>query len=105
MDRLLGDRRRHDCALSTGILELRLPYLLSGTDQLLLELGIGVRLSPAGDLDFAGMFHGVDERVPVESLLFGTRVLLVPERPLPVAAPKRVVGRIAPKAKTAAVVP
>ncbi len=29
---------------------------------------------PAG-LDFASMFHGVDERVPVESLRFGVRVL------------------------------
>ena len=28
------------------------------------------------DLDFAPMFHGIDERVPVESLQFGTRVLL-----------------------------
>jgi acetylornithine deacetylase/succinyl-diaminopimelate desuccinylase-like protein len=27
------------------------------------------------DLDFAGMFHGIDERVPVEGLQFGTRVL------------------------------
>ena len=27
------------------------------------------------DLDFAAMFHGVDERVPVEALQFGTRVL------------------------------
>jgi acetylornithine deacetylase/succinyl-diaminopimelate desuccinylase-like protein len=27
------------------------------------------------DLDFAGMFHGVDERVPVEALRFGVRVL------------------------------
>jgi acetylornithine deacetylase/succinyl-diaminopimelate desuccinylase-like protein len=27
------------------------------------------------DLDFAGMFHGVDERVPTEALKFGTRVL------------------------------
>jgi acetylornithine deacetylase/succinyl-diaminopimelate desuccinylase-like protein len=58
-----------------------LPYLLSaGTDNKhFSELGIRgygfvpLRL-PAG-LDFAGMFHGVDERVPVESLLFGTRVL------------------------------
>jgi acetylornithine deacetylase/succinyl-diaminopimelate desuccinylase-like protein len=32
-----------------------------------------LRLPP--DLDFAGMFHGVDERVPVEALQFGTRVL------------------------------
>ncbi|MFC6883174.1 MULTISPECIES: M20/M25/M40 family metallo-hydrolase [Actinomadura] len=27
------------------------------------------------DLDYFGMFHGVDERVPVEGLRFGTRVL------------------------------
>jgi acetylornithine deacetylase/succinyl-diaminopimelate desuccinylase-like protein len=26
-------------------------------------------------LDFAALFHGVDERVPVDSLRFGTRVL------------------------------
>ena len=27
------------------------------------------------DLDFAAMFHGVDERVPLDSLAFGTRVM------------------------------
>ena len=27
------------------------------------------------DLDFAGLFHGVDERVPTDALRFGTRVL------------------------------
>ena len=27
------------------------------------------------DLDFAGMFHGVDERVPVDALRFGVRTL------------------------------
>jgi acetylornithine deacetylase/succinyl-diaminopimelate desuccinylase-like protein len=27
------------------------------------------------DLDFSGMFHGVDERVPVAALQFGARVL------------------------------
>ena len=27
------------------------------------------------DNDFTALFHGVDERVPVESLLFGTQVL------------------------------
>jgi acetylornithine deacetylase/succinyl-diaminopimelate desuccinylase-like protein len=26
------------------------------------------------DLDFAALFHGVDERVPVDSLAFGARV-------------------------------
>lgn len=58
-----------------------LPYMLSGgTDnKALSRLGIAgygfapLQLPP--DLDFAGMFHGVDERVPVSSLRFGTRVL------------------------------
>ena len=58
-----------------------LPYCLSGgTDnKALSRLGITgygfapLRL-PAG-LDFAPMFHGIDERVPIESLVFGTRVL------------------------------
>ncbi|MDQ1620771.1 MAG: hypothetical protein QOE19_3340, partial [Actinomycetota bacterium] len=27
------------------------------------------------ELDFTGMFHGIDERVPVDSLKFGVRVL------------------------------
>ncbi|MFV0462920.1 MAG: M20/M25/M40 family metallo-hydrolase [Nostocoides sp.] len=59
-----------------------LPYCLSGgTDnKALSRLGItGYGFAPLqlpADLDFAGMFHGVDERVPVESLHFGTRVLL-----------------------------
>ncbi|SFS18273.1 Acetylornithine deacetylase/Succinyl-diaminopimelate desuccinylase [Agrococcus baldri] len=58
-----------------------LPYMLSGgTDNKpLSELGIAgygfapLRLTP--DLDFAAMFHGVDERVPLEALEFGTDVL------------------------------
>ncbi|MCF4121261.1 M20/M25/M40 family metallo-hydrolase [Antribacter sp. KLBMP9083] len=58
-----------------------LPYTLSGgTDnKSLSRLGItGYGFAPLrlpGHLDFAGMFHGVDERVPVDSLKFGTRVL------------------------------
>jgi acetylornithine deacetylase/succinyl-diaminopimelate desuccinylase-like protein len=58
-----------------------LPYCLSGgTDnKSFSQLGIPgygfapLRL-PAG-LDFAGLFHGVDERVPLDALRFGTRVL------------------------------
>ena len=58
-----------------------LPYCLSGgTDnKALSRLGITgygfvpLRLPP--DLEFAPMFHGINERVPVESLKFGTRVL------------------------------
>jgi acetylornithine deacetylase/succinyl-diaminopimelate desuccinylase-like protein len=58
-----------------------LPYTLSGgTDNKSLHrLGItGYGFAPlqlTNDLDFAGMFHGVDERVPTEALKFGTRVL------------------------------
>jgi len=32
-----------------------------------------LRLPP--ELDFASLFHGIDERVPVDALTFGTRVL------------------------------
>jgi acetylornithine deacetylase/succinyl-diaminopimelate desuccinylase-like protein len=57
------------------------PYLCSaGTDaKHFTKLGVRsygftpVRL-PA-DLEFAALFHGVDERVPTESLEFGARVL------------------------------
>ncbi|MDD9208194.1 M20/M25/M40 family metallo-hydrolase [Georgenia sp. 10Sc9-8] len=58
-----------------------LPYMLSaGTDnKALSKLGITgygfVPLLLPPELDFPAMFHGVDERVPVESLKFGTRVL------------------------------
>ena len=34
-----------------------------------------VPLFGAADLDFSGLFHGVDERVPVDALTFGVRVL------------------------------
>ncbi|WP_413335092.1 M20/M25/M40 family metallo-hydrolase [Brevibacterium sp. GP-SGM9] len=58
-----------------------LPYTLSGgTDnKSMAELGItGYGFAPlqlSGDLDFPAMFHGVDERVPISALKFGTRVL------------------------------
>lgn len=58
-----------------------IPYCLSaGTDaKSFSRLGLRcfgftpLRLPP--DLDFSGMFHGIDERVPVEGLRFGARVL------------------------------
>jgi acetylornithine deacetylase/succinyl-diaminopimelate desuccinylase-like protein len=34
-----------------------------------------VPLRLPADLDFSALFHGVDERVPVDSLEFGVRVL------------------------------
>ena len=58
-----------------------IPYLLSGgTDnKALAKLGItGYGFSPLklpSDLDFIGLFHGVDERVPIASLQFGVRAL------------------------------
>ena len=59
-----------------------LPYALSaGTDNKPLSaLGItGYGFAPLqlpADLDFAPLFHGVDERVPVDAVRFGARVLL-----------------------------
>jgi acetylornithine deacetylase/succinyl-diaminopimelate desuccinylase-like protein len=58
-----------------------IPYMLSGgTDaKAWTEAGIRcfgftpLRLPP--DLNFAALFHGIDERVPVEGLQFGVRVL------------------------------
>jgi acetylornithine deacetylase/succinyl-diaminopimelate desuccinylase-like protein len=57
------------------------PYCMSGgTDaKAFARLGIRcfgfapLRLPP--ELDFSGMFHGIDERVPVDGLRFGVRVL------------------------------
>ena len=58
-----------------------LPFLFSGgTDAKAWDrLGIRcfgfapLRLPP--DLDFTGLFHGIDERVPVDALEFSARVL------------------------------
>jgi acetylornithine deacetylase/succinyl-diaminopimelate desuccinylase-like protein len=57
------------------------PYVMAGgTDaKSFADLGIkGYGFAPlmlTPDLDYYGMFHGVDERVPVEGLEFGVRVL------------------------------
>ena len=57
------------------------PYCLSGGTDAKSFSRLGIRcfgfapLRLPADLDFAGMFHGVDERVPVEALQFGTSVL------------------------------
>jgi acetylornithine deacetylase/succinyl-diaminopimelate desuccinylase-like protein len=103
LDRVLGDSVQredvhHDIALETtfdGALvdamaaaltaedagARPVPYLLSGGTDAKSFSRLGIRcfgFSPLRlplDLDFLGMFHGVDERVPVESLRFGVRVL------------------------------
>jgi len=103
LDEVLGPRVRRDVLVSDIALETEftgdlveamgaallaedpgaraVPYCVSaGTDAKAFS-GLGIRgfgFSPLRlppDLDFAGMFHGVDERVPVDGLRFGARVL------------------------------
>jgi acetylornithine deacetylase/succinyl-diaminopimelate desuccinylase-like protein len=56
------------------------PYLMSGGTDAKYWTEIGMRsfgfapLRLPEDLDFTALFHGVDERVPVDSLEFGARV-------------------------------
>jgi acetylornithine deacetylase/succinyl-diaminopimelate desuccinylase-like protein len=57
------------------------PYCISGGTDAKAFSRLGIRcfgfapLRLPADLDFFGMFHGVDERVPVDALRFGVRVL------------------------------
>jgi len=57
------------------------PYCLSGGTDAKSFSTLGMRcfgfapLRLPADLDFSGLFHGVDERVPLDSLEFGARVL------------------------------
>jgi acetylornithine deacetylase/succinyl-diaminopimelate desuccinylase-like protein len=58
-----------------------IPYMMSGGTDAKSFSRLGIRcfgfapLLLPPDLEFAGMFHGVDERVPVDGLRFGVRVL------------------------------
>ena len=75
VERMVATLQRHDPGAPV------LPYLMSGgTDnKALSKLGIRgygfapLRLTP--DLDFPAMFHGIDERVPLDALDWGTAVL------------------------------
>ena len=57
------------------------PYCLSGGTDAKSFVRLGMEcygfapLRLPADLDFTGMFHGIDERVPVDGLRFGVRVL------------------------------
>ncbi|GGV42270.1 hypothetical protein GCM10010293_48390 [Streptomyces griseoflavus] len=103
LDRILGPRVRREDVHSDKALEtdfdgrlvdamqtaLRaedpiaraVPYMLSGGTDAKSFDDLGIRcfgfapLKLPPELDFAGMFHGVDERVPVDGLTFGVRVL------------------------------
>nr|WP_231956695.1 MULTISPECIES: M20/M25/M40 family metallo-hydrolase [unclassified Actinoplanes] len=58
-----------------------LPYMLSASTDAKSFQRLGIRhfgfapLRLPPELDFTALFHGVDERVPVAALTFGTRVL------------------------------
>ena len=75
VEAMVGALDRHDPGIPV------IPYLMGGgTDnKALAELGIaGYGFAPLRlprELDFTGMFHGVDERVPLDALTFGQRVL------------------------------
>jgi acetylornithine deacetylase/succinyl-diaminopimelate desuccinylase-like protein len=75
VDAMVAALGRHDPGVPV------IPYLMGGgTDnKALAVLGIeGYGFAPLqlpADLDFTGMFHGVDERVPLDALEFGRRVL------------------------------
>ena len=73
-------------AMTTALLETDpdakvVPYCLSGGTDAKSFSRLGIRcfgftpLRLPADLDFSGLFHGIDERVPVDALEFGTRVL------------------------------
>ena len=74
-------RAMADALLAEDPGALAVPYTLSGGTDLKAFSRMGIRgfgfapLRLPADLDFSGMFHGVDERVPVDSLRFGVRVL------------------------------
>ncbi|SDR97896.1 Acetylornithine deacetylase/Succinyl-diaminopimelate desuccinylase [Nocardioides scoriae] len=72
-------------AMTASILEedpgaIVAPYLMSGGTDAKHFTKLGMRafgfapLRLPDDLDFTGLFHGVDERVPVDALEFGARV-------------------------------
>jgi acetylornithine deacetylase/succinyl-diaminopimelate desuccinylase-like protein len=73
-------------AMTTALLECDpeakvVPYCLSGGTDAKSFSRLGIRcfgftpLRLPAELDFAGLFHGVDERVPVAALKFGTKAL------------------------------
>lgn len=75
VDAMVAALGRHDPGVPV------VPYLLgAGTDnKALAHIGItGYGFAPLklpAGLDFTGMFHGIDERVPIDSLVFGQQVL------------------------------
>ena len=103
LDQLLGERVRRDWVVFDNAVETDpegalweamaaavmaedpdgrvVPYMLSGGTDAKSFSRLGMRcfgfapLRLPADLDFTGMFHGIDERVPVDGLQFGVRAL------------------------------
>ena len=73
--------RMVDALKAEDPLAFPIPYLMSGGTDAKSFARLGMRCfgySPLllpPDLDFAALFHGIDERVPTEALKFGVRVL------------------------------
>ncbi|MFD4367444.1 M20/M25/M40 family metallo-hydrolase [Rhodococcus sp. NPDC058521] len=71
----------NDAILANDSEARTVPYMLSGGTDAKAFAKLGIRcfgfapLQLPADLDFSALFHGVDERVPVDALKFGTRVL------------------------------
>lgn len=71
----------NDAILANDPIGRTVPYMLSGGTDAKAFAKLGIRcfgfapLQLPPELDFAALFHGVDERVPVDALRFGTRVM------------------------------
>lgn len=103
ISRLIGDKVRYEVSISEVAVEttfdgdlvdamsaslrtqdpdaVPVPFIMSGGTDAKAWSRLGVRcfgfapLRLPPELDFVALFHGIDERVPVESLQFGCRVL------------------------------
>ncbi len=70
-----------DCLQAEDAAAKAVPFMMSGGTDAKAWDRLGIRcfgfapLQLPPELDFVGMFHGVDERVPTASLRFGARVL------------------------------
>ncbi|MGC5259088.1 M20/M25/M40 family metallo-hydrolase [Gordonia sp. DT218] len=70
----------NDAILAHDPQGMTVPYMLSGGTDAKAFAKLGVRcfgfapLQLPPELDFAALFHGVDERVPVDAVVFGTKV-------------------------------
>src|SRR5215831_499180 len=67
--------REIDALIGPAVLRERVHHDIAVETSFDGDLVAGMSTALLAELDFAGMFHGVDERVPVAALQFGVRVL------------------------------